>query len=656
MNSQVHAPWVSFGLRLQIAVALSTTVCAAADAKYSFDAGQQFIKTYCSGCHMGKAPAGGFNVAALTTAESFREKPDAWNAFLARVRNGEMPPRGAPAPTLDKREAIVGWAQDNLRAEACSAGISPGRAPIRRLSRAQYAATLRDLLNLHVDVGGGLPADGAGGEGFDNAAETLFLSPIHAEKYLEAAKLALGYAAKDPRSRAKFLIAKPGLGVTPDAAARTILKDFLPRAFRRPVDDVDLGFYLELFQSACKRRESFDDSVLFALRGVLVSPEFLFRAETPNTSSNQRLVDDYALASRLSYFLWGSMPDGLLLALAEEGKLRDPEILKGQVARMLRNPKSFDFVESFVEQWLRTRDLGQSFRPDGELFPVWSDAELQGDIRYQPVLFFREILSNDLSLLNLLDSKFTIATRKLQKLYGLNVKPPRPDHQQQPQRIELPEGSHRGGLLGMAAVLAISSHPHRTSPVLRGKWILESMLGTPPPPPPPNVPALEEGAAATAHSLRERLAQHRANPACASCHSRIDPLGFSLENYDVVGRWRTEEGGKPIDAKGELPDGTAFNGPDQLKAVLLEKKSLFIRNLTNKVLGYALGRGLTLQDSCTVDNIIAEVERKDYSAHSLIDAVVMSTPFRYQSPAVPVSSKSGQKHTADYAANERKKL
>jgi mono/diheme cytochrome c family protein len=644
MNWRLHVRWVP--------LLLCASVSSAADTKYNFDAGQQFIKTYCMGCHMGKAPAGGFNVTKLNSEASFGALPDAWNAFVLRVRAGEMPPKGAPAPSLDKREAVVNWAQENLRAHACSAGISPGRAPIRRLSRTQYSATLRDLLNLHVDVGGGLPADGAGGEGFDNAAETLFLSPIHAEKYLDAAKQALDYAAKDPRSRAKFLIAKPGPGLSPDAAARAILKDFLPRAFRHPVDQADLDFYLDLFRSAQKRKESFDASVLYALRGVLVSPEFLFRAEAPNNSFESKLLDDYALASRLSYFLWGSTPDGLLLALAEEGRLKDPEVLKGQVARMLRNSKSFDFVENFVEQWLRTRDLGQSFRPDPQLYPAWNDAELQGDIRYQPVLFFQEILSHDLSLLNLIDSKFTIATRKLQKLYGLNVKPPRPDHQQQPQRIELPEGTHRGGLLGMAAVLAISSHPHRTSPVLRGKWMLE-FLGTPPPPPPPNVPALEDGPAAVAHTLRERLAQHRANPACASCHSRIDPLGFALENYDVIGRWRTEENGKPIDAKGELPDGTTFEGPDQLKALLMQKKDLFILNLTNKVLGYALGRGLTLQDSCTVDDIVAQVERSDYSAHALIDAVVMSTPFRYQSGMVTQSLNSTPKHKTE---TERKKL
>ena len=596
----------------------------------SLPTGQQFLKEYCAACHVGKTPAGGFSVVALNAPGSFRDSPDVWTAAVKRVQNGEMPPKAAPAPDLNRREDFLSWVESSLRAEACPSGPVAGLAPVRRLSRSQYSASVRDLLNLHVDVASAFPADGAGGEGFDNAAETLFLSPILAEKYLDAAKAALTFAAKDPRSRAKFLVAKPGDGITPEEAAKKILDEFLPRAFRRPPSAADTRFYLDLFRSAQKRGDPFEESILYSLRAVLVSPQFLFRSELPNRGTQPRMLNDYDLATRLSYFLWGSGPDGLLLALAEEGKLQDPEVLKGQVARMLRNTKSFDFVQSFIEQWLRTRDLGQSFRPDAGLYPLWSDEELRGDIRYQPVLFFREILSNDLSLLNLIDSKFTIATRKLQKLYGLNVKPPRADNGQQPQRIELPEGTNRGGLLGMAAILAVTSHPHRTSPVLRGKWMLEAILGTPPPPPPPDVPTLEEGKAVATHTLRERLAQHRANPVCASCHSRIDPLGFALENYDVMGRWRTEEAGKPIDNSGELPDGSKFAGPEELKAVLMRKKGLVLRNLTNKMLGYALGRGLTLQDSCTVDSIVAEVEKSGYSSHSLIHAVVMSTPFRVQ--------------------------
>ena len=605
--------------------------------------GRQFLEASCKSCHLGKSPAGGFDIRSLTAPTSFADRPDIWGKVALRVHNGEMPPKAPLA--VEKREALVEWVQANLRTAGCSQGLVAGPAPIRRLSRSQYSASLRDLLNVHVDVGAILPQDGAGGEGFDNAAETLFLSPIYAEKYLDGAKAALNYAFKDARSRAKFLVATPGPGVTSEAAARAVLREFLPRAFRRPVESSDLDFYLGLFSSAIRRGDSFDDALAYSLAGVLISPQFLFRSEPPNPTSQMRLIDDYSLASRLSYFLWGSMPDGLLTALAETGKLSDPQVLKDQVARMLRNPKSADFARSFVDQWLRIRDLGEGFQPDPKLFPEWNDAELQGDIKNQPVLFVREILANDLSILDMLDSKWTIATKKLQKvLYETAIKPARPNNQEQPQRIELPEGTHRGGLLGMSAVLAISSHPHRTSPVLRGKWLLETILGTPPPPPPPDVPKLDETATAEASStLRERLARHRANPACATCHSRIDPLGFALENFDVLGRWRSEEAGKPIDARGELPDGTAFEGPDQLKAALMAKKDLFVRNFVRKVLGYALGRGLTLQDSCTVDRIVAEVERNDYRGQALINAVVMSVPFRYQAATAARSGAQQEK-------------
>jgi hypothetical protein len=594
--------------------------------------GGAFLKQHCATCHAGRSPAGGFDASKLG---GFRDHPEAWNKAALRVHNGEMPPKsGLP---LDARESFAAWVRDGLRAEACVAGAVPGPAPARRLSRAQYTATIRDLLNLHVDIGATLPADGAGGEGFDNAAETLFLSPLHAEKYLEAAGQALTFASKDPRARAKFLIAAPGPGVSAEDAARTILAGFLPRAFRRPIEPSDLDFHLGLFKSAMGRGESFDAAILYALRAALISPRFLFRTEPSNTTGETRPLDDYSLATRLSYFLWGSTPDGLLLALAETGKLSDPEVLRGQVARMLRNQRATDFARSFVDQWLRVRDLNGGFAPDPGLYPEWADSELQGDIRNQPLLFFREIFANDLSILDFIDSRWTIATRKLQKvLYKTAIRPARANNQEQPQRIELPEGSDRGGLLGMTAILAVSSHPHRTSPVLRGKFLLDSILGTPPPPPPPNVPKLEDPkSGAPPATLRERLAQHRADPACAGCHSRIDPLGFALENYDVLGRWRTEDAGKPIDAKGELSDGTAFDGPRELKAILMQRKALFVRNFTNKMLGYALGRGLTLQDSCTVDSIMAELERSNYSAHALIDAIVLSAPFRYQAAATP---------------------
>jgi hypothetical protein len=321
---------------------------------------------------------------------------------------------------------------------------------------------------------------------------------------------------------------------------------------------------------------------------------------------------------------------------------------------MLRNDRSLGFAERFVEQWLRTRELSGDKAPDAVLYPAWAkDEELRSDIRNQPVLFFREILVRNESLLNLLDSNHTVATSNLTRHWGVKL-PLRQGAQKQPQWVELTEGKHLGGLLGMPAVLAVSSYPYRTSPVLRGAWILDSILGTPPPPPPPDVPALEDHKQpASAKSMRERLTQHRANPACASCHSRIDPLGFALENYDVLGKWRAEDAGAPVDASGELADGTTFHGPVELKQALLRQKDLFIRNLTGKMLGYALGRGLTLRDSCAVDEIVARLQENNYSVQTLIESIVLSVPFRYQAAQPPAPRKPAPPRSA--AKKEQRK-
>jgi hypothetical protein len=281
--------------------------------------------------------------------------------------------------------------------------------------------------------------------------------------------------------------------------------------------------------------------------------------------------------------------------------------------------------------------LGGEKTPDAKLFPTYAnDEELRSDIRFQPILFFREVLNRNLPLLNLLDSKYTIGTSNLEKHYGIKL-PLNAGARKQPQWVELPDGTHRGGVLGMASVLAVSSYPYRTSPVLRGAWILDSILGTPPPPPPPNVPPLKDvNNDAEPESVRDRLVLHRANAACASCHDRIDPLGFALENFDAIGRWREQDGGKPVDNSGQLIDGTKFKGPAELKNALLDRKDLFVRNLTVKMLGYALGRGLTLKDSCAVDAIVAQAKASDYKALSWIEAIVLSVPFRHQAAAAPL--------------------
>jgi len=488
------------------------------------------------------------------------------------------------------------------------------------------------LLDLQVDLTNSLPADGAGGEGFDNSGETLFLSPLLLEKYMKTAQFAMDAAAKEYKSREKIFVARPGNGVSQEQAAREILKSFLPRAFRRPVAQDDLAQYLTLFRSARKQGQDFEPALLFTLRAVLVSPRFLFLVEPANTSGDTRRLDAYSLASRVSYFLQGSMPDELLSDVAAAGKLHEPAVVRELIPVLMRREQTMEFAKRFVDQWLRVRQLDTDKAPDAKLFPAWTtDEEMRSDIRLQPALFFYEILKRNLSILNLIDSPQSVLTKKLARHLGETVKA---TTDQQPQWIDLAAGSTRGGLLGMPAVLAVSSYPYRTSPVLRGAWILEALLGTPPPPPPANVPALEKQASAEApKSVREMLTQHRADPACASCHSRIDPLGFALENYDFIGRWRDQDAGKPVDNRGELPDGTSVAGPQSLKAALLDRKDLFVRNLTGKMLGYALGRGLTLQDSCTVDRIVSELKENDYRAQKLLELIVLSVPFQYQPPA-----------------------
>ena len=317
-----------------------------------FPEAQTILQTYCKACHGGAARAGGFSLNQIATPETLYSASNTWNRVMTRVRVGEMPPKGPPAPSPEEREALLAWGVPTLRAAACQNGLTPGPYPMRRLSRDEYGATIRDLLNVHFNAGHGLPADGAGGEGFDNASETLFLSPIHAEKYLDAAAEALDYGAKDPRSRKSFLIAEPGPSIPPEDAARKVLEAFVPRAFRRPAKSGEVDRYLNLFRNRQKRGDNFDRAILFALKGVLVSPNFLFRLEDPNPETDPRPLDDYAFATRLSYFLWGTMPDQALFDLAAKGKLQDDAIVTEQIGRMLKDQRARDFSERFVDQWL----------------------------------------------------------------------------------------------------------------------------------------------------------------------------------------------------------------------------------------------------------------------------------------------------------------
>ena len=587
----------------------------------------EFIKRYCLECHSGEKPKASLDLSRFDSMDKILSEALLWDDILIRLSQGDMPPKEADLPTLNERSEFLNWVESSLQKAACQSGPHAGPAVLRRLNRAEYSASVRDLLDIHFDAGEALPSDGSGGEGFDNASETLFISPIHAEKYMDAARVAVEYAFADPRSLRRFLVAEPDEKTSPEVAARRVIEDFLPRAFRRSIPESEILEYLALFHAAYKADPSFMVAIRLTLQAVLISPKFLFIAEEPNFDSKPHKVTDHELASRLSYFLWGSLPDDELLKAADEGNLSDSRILQEQFKRMLGSQNSRkvrNFSQNFVEQWLGTRALGREFKPDKSIRGY--DSELEGGMKYEPVFFFHEILTENRSLLDLLKADYTYVNRRLASHYRIKG-----EFREQPKRVQLTDENRRGGLLSMAAVLAVSSYPHRTSPVLRGKWILETILGDPPPPPPPNVPELEESASSvSSESLRQRLELHRQNVACAQCHDRIDPLGFGLENYGVLGRWRDKYEGHTVDARGALPDGTTFSGPAELKLALLGRKDQFVRHLTKKMLGYALGRGLTYYDYCAVNSIVDKLRANDYKSHHLLFGIIQSVPFRFK--------------------------
>jgi hypothetical protein len=375
---------------------------------------------------------------------------------------------------------------------------------------------------------------------------------------------------------------------------------------------------------AQKEGESFERGIQLAVQAALVSPHFLFRVEldrSPNDPGSKRLLDSYEMASRLAYFLWSSMPDDALFALAEQGKLQDPQVLEQQVKRMLQDPRAAALADNFAGQWLTLRKLND-VTPDPGRFPTFND-ELRKAMRTETELFFEAVVKEDRSVLDFLDGKFTYLNEPLARHYGVEGVTGK-----QFRRVEL-TGDQRGGVLTQASVLTVTSNPTRTSPVQRGKWVLEQILGTPPPPPPGAVPLLpDEQHGELKGTLRQRMEQHRKDPECATCHARMDPLGFGLENYDAVGRWRTRDGDSPVDSSGELPDGRRFNGPAQLIAILKAQKSQFVHSLAERMLTYAIGRGMESYDKCNLDAIVRSVAAKDHRFSALVTEVVLSDPFR----------------------------
>jgi cytochrome c5 len=791
---------------------------------------QPFFSETCYMCHNAKLTSGGLDLELFKTAESIIESRETWEHVLQKLQSGEMPPKGAPRPDEASLKAAIRWLEDQFARADRLAKPDPGRVTARRLNRAEYNNTVRDLLGVDLRPADDFPQDDSG-YGFDNIGDVLSLSPVLMEKYLAAAEkvaraaifgqerlkptllqhrlpvrriipsqtpltdydltgltlpnsfhvthrfpvdgeyvvrvftggnrpagsepIDIGLwvdgrlvqeAELDPDKTASFddnnqefggkveelrtkitagdhlisasiLRLYEGLppryngpnpskrtpppppefkmrpGIPPERVAeikkrfearraaaqkipinearvsyieiggpynqpegpsqeslkniyvcghldgkhqtgcdRKIVADLARRAYRRPVAAEEVDKLLSLVALATKRGDVFEEGLCLALQAMLVSPDFLFRIErdrpaakaanskTANIDGVQQ-INDFELASRLSYFIWSSMPDDELMRLADRGLLRQPAVLSAQVRRMLKDPKSRALVENFGGQWLELRKL-ESVKPDRHRFPEF-DEYLRQSMRRETEMFIETIVREDRSILDFIDARYSFLNERMAEFYKVpGVKGP------EFRKVLLTNNTQRSGILTQASVLTVSSYTTRTSPVLRGKWILENILNAPPPPPPPGVPNLDEAKIGSSATLRQQLEEHRNNATCASCHARMDPLGFGLENFDAIGAWRTQDGKFPVDTSGRLPDGRSFQGPLELKAILRADCEAFAECLTEKLLTYGLGRGLERYDRPVVKRIARSVALNNYRFSSLVLEIAKSMPFQ----------------------------
>jgi hypothetical protein len=791
-----------------LSVGAAETPVVGANAKPSNDPASSLFTEHCQTCHSGAKHKGDFRIEDLSADFSDRRNRERWLSVLEQLKAGDMPPKEKPRPPARDVSAVVDWIGGRAATAERAHRAAEGRVVMRRLNRAEYANTMRDLLGVEVDIADLLPPD-TSTSGFDNAAEALHTSSHLMRNYLEAADRFLDEAiANKPRpwllkkrfdireeksvkpkgsvyrhvddgvaifaswesanirvtmwnfhshfrGKYRFRISgygyqsegkpinfkvtagtfkevteerlidyfafpadKPtvvefteqlepenrlriiatGLPVNPPAVekagadqykgpglvvqwvdvegplltswppeshrrifgdlkqaevpslddakrmevvsdrpmvdAERVLREFARRAFRRAVTDDDVQPFLARVKARLERKYSFEQAVRVGLRGILVSPEFLFLRErvsgakaggTPAPQKNA--LDDYALASRLSYFLWSSMPDEALLKLTDERKLHEPAVLRQEVERMLVDPKARAFTENFTGQWLSLRAIDAT-SPDPKLYPEYDDA-LKVAMVKETVLFFDEVLRNDLSLTNFVASDFTFLNQRLARHYNI----PGVTGTEM-RKVALPPNSHRGGVLTMASVMKVTANGTTTSPVLRGAWVLERILGTPPPKPPPDVGAIEPDIRG-ATTIREQLAKHRDNPSCATCHVKIDPPGFALESFDVIGGWRERyrsvvrsKPGPKVDPSDVLPDGRRFRDVDEFKKLLLDDKDQLARAMAEKLLAYGTGAAPAKADKPDVEAIVRHVRDKNYGFKSLIHEIVQSPLFQ----------------------------
>lgn len=598
---------------------------AQAAAKKNFkEKVEPFVSTYCADCHGEKRQKGGMTFkSALNNpgGSAFRKQ---WKQSVASLKAHDMPPDDeGKQPTDEEIKGFTDWVSEMKYLSS----KDPGLFVIRRLNKVEYGNTLHDLLGVDTNVAADLP-DEVFGAGYLNS-----LSPLLMEQFLMTANEVLNRAlgpedASLPAPQKRLLGEPPKAGSDPREEARNVIRSLTRKAYRRPASDAELAVLMQVFDLGMANKRSYANSLRLVLKGILVSPQFLFITPITEPEAGQAIIplDDYQLASRLSYLLWATMPDAELAALADAGKLHEPEILSSQVRRLLADSRSRALFDGFGAQWLGLEKLaGMTF--DTAKFP-----QMTGDLRRamydEARLFFESIMRENRSLAEFIDSDYTFLNGTLATIYGLEKEVKGPEM----RKVKL-SNPNRGGILGMPGILATTSFPNRTSPVNRGVWVLEQVLGEHVPPAPPNVPTLEkqDKTQVANLTLRQRTELHTTNPACANCHKILDPIGFGLENFDAIGRWRDkDDSGGPIDAAGELPGEKHFSSPSELKKIIATRTDDLCRNLTEKLLAYGLGRQLEGYDEIVVDHLTEAIAKDGYRMQSLITQIVTSYPFMHR--------------------------
>ncbi len=562
---------------------------------------QPILQSLCFDCHADGADEGGVEFDTAESVEALLGDRKLWGKVWENVLTESMPPADMSQPTEVERRTLSRWIGQTVF-QLDPDAPDPGRVTIRRLNRVEYRYSVLDLLGIDFPVADHFPADDTG-YGFDTIADVLTVPPTLMDKYFVAAERISEELHKKASANGYPRVfgseKPPGEPAEQLKRAGEIIAKIATRAYRQPIDETTVQKLSGLAKPAFDAGEaSYQELVCRAIEAVLVSPRFIYRAEFqpgPDDPQSVHPLDEFALASRLSYFLWSSLPDEKLLALAEEGRLR--EELRAQVDRMLQDEKSSRLVDNFVGQWLQTRDV-EGIHRVMELRSAIQN--LRTDMRDETHALFAHVMREDRDVIELIAADYSFLTEDLAEFYGV------PDISgSEPQYVKFPDDSPRGGILTHASVLLVTSNPDRTSLVKRGQFVLDNLLGLPAPPPPADVPSLEASQDEEEQlNLRAQLARHRADPRCASCHDRMDPLGLALENFDAIGRWRDEEDGEPIDASSQLASGEQFSGIRELREILAQKRHLFYRCLTKKLMTYALGRGIEYTDTQAVETIV----------------------------------------------------